>query len=269
MDPILEQKRAAVLAAFNDYATYASAHVTAPAAPPAPPPPAPTPTPAVPGTFPNDQTNLPLLSDQPFDAVSGQGWFLNGEKRPELVDDPSAPISPPRVLQFTYPLGFAGGSAPATVATGLGGRRTLYAGFAFKASAGWQGHNSNVNKLAHVFLADSGGEAYLCFYGEPGGPYHLRTNLQFRGSESRWLLPNRGTGLVTVGAWHVVEWYLEYAARAVVFAIDGSIVGEHRDISFPGAGLAEFQFSPTWGGMGDMKQHVDTLRIDHARIRGV
>ncbi len=270
MDPNLEQRIAAAttaaaasVTATQELAAYARGII--PATPPAPVPPAPPATPL----WPNAPASLATFSDMPFTSADDKrGWeLLDGNA--DLIDDASAPLSGPKVLRFIYPNGMGGGSAPGKVAHGLSGRRALYAGFLFKTNATWQGHNSNVNKLAHIFAQSGGGEMYLCFYGSPGGAYQLRVATQFTNGEQRWLDPNTSNpAAVRMGEWNLIEWLVDYASGTLKFGIGGKIVGNHSAVRFPSSGLDEFQFSPTWGGVGDQKRQTDTLVIDHALLKG-
>jgi hypothetical protein len=50
--------------------------------------------------------------------------------------------------------------------------------------------------------------------------------------------------------------------------LDGILIGNYSNASFPGKALSEFQFSPTWGGTGDTKTQQDYYWFDHAYISG-
>lgn len=225
------------------------------------------------GLFPNAPTSFAAISDQPFDLLGSLGWFLSSGVS-TIGLDATAPASPSSVAQFVYPAGMAGGSAPATIAHGLSSARQMYAGFWFKTNANWQGHNSNVNKLAFIYTGGSGGDAAIMFYGPPGGPYELRTALEFRGADTRfWLPPNVASVPVSMGAWHRVEWLIDYGTSGVAngtikYWLDGTLVGSYGNVLFPSDALSEFQLSPTWGGMGDVKQQTDVLVVDHVLLKG-
>jgi beta-glucanase (GH16 family) len=54
---------------------------------------------------------------------------------------------------------------------------------------------------------------------------------------------------------------------AVRWWLDGAPLGSYTDLRFPDdAGLAEYQMSPTWGGVGDTKRQTDAYRFDHTYI---
>lgn len=231
----------------------------------------------VPSPWPHAPPALPILSDEAFDLLTPSSWVLTlpATGLVSNVLDTTAPESAPAVLQYTYPAGFIGGQAPGTEHHGLGGARQVYAGMWWRTNAEWQGHNSNVNKLAFLYLDRSGGDLPLVFYGLPGGPYELRVALQLRNADPRfWLVPNVAHVPVTMGTWHRTEWQVEYNTTTsppngiVRWWLDGTLVGEYTDVLFPADPLVEFQISPTWGGIGDVKTSTDVMLIDHLYLAG-
>jgi uncharacterized protein YjdB len=225
----------------------------------------------------NAPSSYPAISDQPFDLLNSLSWATswNTAGNMAIAVDATAPQSPSNVLQFTYPAGMAGGSAPAMEYRDFPLAKHLYGGFWWKANANWQGHNSNVNKLAFVYLATGAGDVALEFYGPPGGPYDLRAALELINADTRFfLVPNVTNVPVTVGSWHKIEWQLEYntttspANGIVRWWMDGTLIGQYTDILFPTTGMEEFQLSPTWGGVGDVKTQTDHFWYDHVYLAG-
>jgi len=223
------------------------------------------------GSWPNLPATYSTLTDQAFDPAILSGWDLiwNPVGNGTIASNATAPFSGTSVFQVKYPAGFTGGSAPATQVFGLGGARNVFVGTWWKASAEWQGHASAVNKIQFLFPV-AGGDLYMTAYGAPGGPYELRVNLQFTSGDTRsWLRPNVGPGNVSLGDWHRIEWLVETnsAGTGVIkWWMDGVLVGDYRDVTFPSGGLAEYKLSPTWGGMGDTKQQTDYFWFGHVRI---
>jgi uncharacterized protein YjdB len=234
----------------------------------------PPPPPPSGGSWPNMPSTYSLLTDQGFDPLSLSNWYLiwNDAGNGTITDNSTAPYSGPSVFQVRYPAGFAAGSAPATQVYVLGGKRNVYVGMWWKANANWQGHESNVNKLQFLFPSNGGGDMYMVAYGPPGGPYELRTCLQFTSGDTRaWLRPNTSSGVVTMGGWHQIEWQVEYntpgSANGVVrWWLDGQLVGDYRDVTFPSTGFEEYKLSPTWGGVGGTKTQTDYFWFDHVTI---
>lgn len=225
-----------------------------------------------PPLWPHEPEGTRLVSDQPWGSVPSQGWqAIWGPSR--VRPDPSAPGSPPDVLEITYPAGFEGGSAPGTVVKRLPGLTEVYVGLWWRAPAGWQGHNSNVNKIQFLFPAEDG-DITLVMYGPPEGPFELRVLPQFRGLPSEWLLPSADPTAVTLGEWHRIEWLVVMSSREGAadgicrWWLDGRLQGDYTQLRFPTTTFTEYKLSPTWGGVGDRKQREESFRFDHTRISG-
>jgi len=224
------------------------------------------------GPWPHEPAGFQVISDQPWDALTSLGWIMEFGAGTIGVDL-NAPLSPPNVLQVTYPVGFGGGDAPVTMTHDLGGVRQLYAGMWWKPSNPWQGHPSNVNKIAFAFPS-SGGDIYLAMYGPPGGPFELRVLPQFPGLPINWLVPNVNHTLVQLGTWHRIEWLMSYStttnpANGIVrWWLDGQLLGDYFDQPFPSGALGAFKLSPTWGGIGSTKTELDMFWYDHVHVSG-
>lgn len=220
--------------------------------------------------WPDEPAGFREVSDQPWNAVRVDGWTPMWGPTP-LGNDPTAPESPPSVLDITYPVGFPGGSAPGTVAHPLPRAREVFVGLWWKPSDPWQGHESNVNKIAFLFPR-AGGDITLVMYGSPGGPYELRVIPQFQGIDSDWLRPNLDAGIVTLGRWHRVEWLVTWSSApgvadgTVRWWLDGRLVGAYDRVPFPDGAFGEFKLSPTWGGIGDAKRQEDHFWFDQVRL---
>jgi hypothetical protein len=227
---------------------------------------------ARPPLWPHEPAGSRLISDQPWGSVPSHGWeAIWGPSR--VRPDPSAPGSPPGVLEITYPAGFEGGSAPGTVVKRLPALREVYVGLWWQAPAGWQGHSSNVNKIQFLFPRE-GGDITLVMYGPPEGPFSLRVLPQFQDFPSDWLLPTTDPVDVTLGGWHRIEWLVVMSSRAGAadgiarWWLDGRLQGDYTQLRFPAAHLTEYKLSPTWGGVGDRKHRPESFLFDHTRISG-
>lgn len=199
-------------------------------------------------------------------------WKRRASSHDRIVEDTSAPFSPPGVLEYLYPAGFAGGTAPATHYVGLGDAREVFIGIQWRASGNWHGHTSGVNKIHFLYLA-GGGDIAMVMYGRPGGPYELRVLPQWSEHTRSWLTANVAQRPVLPGPWHRIEWHVKYESRSgagdgiVRWWLDGTLSGSYTDVHFPpDAGFVEYQMSPTWGGVGDVKRHADFYRFDHTYI---
>jgi len=246
-----------------------TATLTVTAVPPPPPP-----------GWPHEPSGLGVLSDYGFGTPipvtqadvavpDGSGWssIYNGNGYGSIVTDPAAPMSGGPVFQLKYPVGFAGGTSPASLYRNLPNTNQLYAGFWWKPSNPWQGHASNVNKIAFVFPGSSG-DIYIAMYGQAGGPYELRVLPEFPGLPISWYVPNVTQLAVTLGQWHRIEWFMDKSAGILRWWLDGQLIGDYANVPFPSSAFNIFEISSTWGGMGDTKTETDYYWFDHVRVSG-
>src|SRR5438094_470035 len=211
-----------------------------------------------------------VIGDQPFNTLTtSDGWSIvdNTNGWGSIVSDGTAPFSPTGVLQYLYPVGFTGGTGPAAEWHGLPGLSQVFVGLWWKVSNPWQGHASNVNKIAFLFPG-SGGDMYIAMDGTPGGPYELKVIPQFPGLPSNWLEPNVAHVPVQLGTWHPIEWLINYNGGSVQWWLDGQLIGSYTGVPFPSGTMTEFKMSSTWGGIGDSKSETDYYCFAHAHVSG-
>ena len=228
------------------------------------------PQPAPSGTWPHEPSGASVIGDQGFNSLTtGDGWTIadNTSGLGSVVSDGTAPFSPTGVLQYLYPVGFTGGTGPAAEWHGLPGLSQVFVGLWWKVSNPWQGHASNVNKIAFLFPG-SGGDMYIAMYGTPGGPYELKVIPQFPGLPSNWLEPNVAHVPVQLGTWHRIEWLINYNGGVVQWWLDGQLVGSYTGVPFPSGAMTEFKMSSTWGGIGGSKSEDDYYWFDHVHVSG-
>src|SRR5213080_542312 len=228
------------------------------------------PQPAPSGTWPHEPSGASVIGDQGFNSLTtGDGWTIADNTRGlgSVVSDGTAPFSPTGVLQYLYPVGFTGGTGPAAEWHGLPGLSQVFVGMWWKVSNPWQGHASNVNKIAFLFPG-SGGDMYIAMYGTPGGPYELKVIPQFPGLPSNWLEPNVAHVPVQLGTWHRIEWLINYNGGVVQWWLDGQLVGSYTGVPFPSGAMTEFKMSSTWGGIGGSKSEDDYYWFDHVHVSG-
>ena len=228
------------------------------------------------GAWPNEPAGYPTVADDPFNALTGNGWNIvdNALGLVTITTDASAPLSPPSVIQYFYPIGFLGGIGPGAVFYRLGGLRQVYVGLWWKPSNPWQGHVSNSNKIQYL-RTDNSGNMAMVMYGPPGGPFEVRVYPEFTTSPGVWLVPNRGNGQVTLGQWHRIEWLVVYNTSTtppngvVRWWMDGRLVGDYANQSFPSELLKEYKLSAVWGGAEAItKTENDYYWYDHVHISG-
>jgi hypothetical protein len=225
------------------------------------------------GDWPNEPPGLSTLTDQPWTVLTGAGWRRRESTDDRVVSDATAPRGAAAVLEYVYPVGFAGGSAPATHYFGLDHRKELFVGLVWKVSSPWQGHASGVNKVQFLYAGSS--DVAMVMYGPANGPYELRVMPQWPEHDGTWLTANVTHTPLTLGQWHKAEWYLKYESRAgagdgvIRWWLDGALAGDYPAMRYPqDAGFVEYQISPTWGGVGDEKREADYYRFNRSYISG-
>ena len=231
--------------------------------------------------WPNVPAGIATLSDEPFNALTENGWITLQRDTTHgsgatLAEDERAPLSPPSVLQFTYAKGFQAGRTPAVTFYDVPvAVREFYFGFWWKPSDPWQNNvESGVNKLAFVLTQQTAadGEMAMIMFGTDSGPYTTQVVTEFPG-DTRRLAPNLLPTFVTLGVWHRVEWYARFSSTdsthdgALRWWLDGVPQGQYADLLMPeDPGFKEFQIAPTWGGVVGTKNERDFFCYDHAHI---
>ncbi|HMJ59291.1 MAG TPA: hypothetical protein VK467_09145, partial [Gemmatimonadales bacterium] len=164
-------------------------------------------------------------------------------------------------------------------------RREMYFGYRWRASLPWQGHPSGVNEISFVLAQDN--ILVLQMNGPPEGPFHLIVTTEFTTSNghlanswgddpgARQLGGNvkGGNYVVTEGRWYDIEGYFRMSTTStsrdgiVRWWVNGTLVGDYTSVNFDAANpFTEFQFSPTWGGIGGSKTEEDYFWYDHVRL---
>jgi len=221
--------------------------------------------------WPNEPAGLSTLTDRPWTALTGDGWKRRESANDRVVNDATAPRAPATVLEYVYPEGFAGGTGPATQYFALDHSKELFVGLLWKVSSPWQGHESGINKIQFVYAESA--DVAMVMHGSAGGPYELRVMPQWREHDGSWLTPNVTHTPPLLGQWHRLEWYLKYETSAgagdgvIRWWLDGALVGDYTKMRYPhDAGFVEYQISPTWGGVGDVKGETDYYRFNRSYI---
>jgi hypothetical protein len=249
-------------------------------------------------SWPNEPAGMKVLTDWGFDQAppaSGDvpipgspGWSVVYGLPPDpahgfvrLASDPTAPFSPPNVYEVVYPEGMVEGLAPTTVyyPRSVGGirgslrrllpadrqvlgTREVYVGFWWKPSSPFD-LGPNGNKIAFLFNGGgaTGGQQFLILL--PDGRLHVLPEYP---GDYRWRHPNINATIVTLGAWHRVEWYANVGTGTLQWWLDGTLQGSHTDVT-NAHDFDVFKLSPTWGGnTGARKRETDRYWFDHLRL---
>lgn len=234
--------------------------------------------------YPHEGPGFTRISERGFDAVAEEGWVdASLTELLSIVEDSTAPRSPPRVGRASFPRDSLGGSElgmKTFIDFSPVGYRRLYISFWFKLSENWQGHDSHVNKILYVTADESlGNPVYLAAMGRDSGPLHPEVRLQgIPIVEARNLPPNVDpTVRIQRAAWHRWELLLvmntgDDADGEAHWWFDGRKVGEYRDVTFVDAtqrpSWDAVKWSPVWGGIGDSIENDMFQWIDHLYVSG-
>jgi len=223
--------------------------------------------------WPNEPVGFTTISDQPWDLLTLQKWFVEFGTA-TIGIDPGAPFSRPAFSPSPTRQGLSrvctghahGGLRPDKESV----HRTLVEGEQSVARPNQQREQDCVHlpgkpgRHVHGVLRDA------------GGPYELRTITQFPGIDGPWLTPNVKNVPVTLGVWHRLEWLVVYNTTNSPpngisrWWMDGQLIGDWRNVLFPSdAGMSVFKLSPTWGGVGGpAKAELDFYWYDHTKLSG-
>jgi hypothetical protein len=231
--------------------------------------------------WPNEPGGFAVLTDYAFNDAIGSGggvqlsggWAITNPNGyvTELTNRTDAPLSPPNVGQWAYPVGYSAGDAPGTMYFSHAAVKEVYAGFWWEPSNPWQGHASGANDIAFWKTA-SGGIFVMRMSGSGAGPFQTEFSLE-SGVSTNYAENAGASSPLALGQWHRVEFYVKYATTStsgdgiVQWWLDGVLLGSYAAIQTPNdAGFVQFEFSPIWGGVGGAKAEQDYYWYDHVHL---
>jgi hypothetical protein len=229
-------------------------------------------------------------------STGGNVWNQSaGTGAAAVISDTTAPLSPPNVVELTYPAGLPSGTEPWTLYFNprpVG--REFYTAFWWKANAGWQGDPSGINKI--IFWQDaapSSANLIVMMNNQRQPNYFLTVTLEFNQASNGQLVNAAGAGtvwhvfgnvrggnyVITPGNWYRIELYFKGSTTPT--SHDGVLrwwasrpgdqmptpVGDYTNVNFDAPNFIQFSFAPTWGGnSGVIKTRNDYYRIDHVHL---
>lgn len=256
--------------------------------------------------WPGEPAGFNTLTDWPYNAIvtredgkvstGANVWNQSpGTGAVAVIADSMAPLSPPNVVELTYPVGLPSGSAPWTLyfnSRPMG--REYYSAFWWKANAEWQGDPSGINKI--IFWQDgapSSANLIVMMNNQRQRDYLLTVTLEFNQASNGQLANSAGAGtvwhvfgnvrggnyVITPGNWYRIELY--FKGSTTPSSQDGVLrwwvtkagatlptaVGDYTNVNFDAPNFIQFSFAPTWGGnSGVAKARNDYYRIDHVHV---
>jgi len=242
-----------------------------PAGQPAQPPADSASVPVTPASWPNEPAGLGTITNNSLDTLDAAGWRTSWNDKHWVTAAHDAQRG--KVIRWDYPAGFTGGRGPGMEYYEHAPAKEVYAGFWWKPSDPWQTHpGSHVNKIAFWYTTSTGRSMDLQMYGSP--PYQLHVVSELTSGGIR-MPPNVTPSTVTLGVWHRIEWHLKYASSSggsdglVEWWMDGVLQGRYTNVQTPSdAGYAQYQISPTWGGVDGVKSENDYFLYDEIHLSG-
>lgn len=225
------------------------------------------------GYFSCEPAGMRLVTDYGFDALNSGGWsYMTWDASARIAQDAGAP-GDANVLEFVFPEGFVGGGAPARVAAPeLGAAvQELFWGFTWKASSGWTGHSSGVNKIGYGW--QNGSSTFgLTWYWHGGGAGASPSISLFDAGITYFHFNTERAAPIEAGRWYKVEVYYRPSSASgrsdgiVRIWVDGVLMANHVGVVTTAGTLSDVYFEPAWGGVGDTKPRQETFRIGQSRI---
>lgn len=236
--------------------------------------------------WPNEPPGSTTLLDCTFDTLDCDGQLLNVYKSGDIVEDDSAPGSPPRVgrASLFYP-NTQGGIV--LVYFKRAPLREMYAGFWFKVNKEWQQNSVGSNKVFFLRTendrqggSQTNGTWLIQGYSDPmqlvwSHNTGSQDNSHACASDLGLICyPNVGSGKIFFGRWHRIEAYVRASDcptcrnGIVRWWVDGQLAGNYTNLNYGTKVVNEWVWAQTWDGHGnalgrttDVHQYIDQLHV--------
>lgn len=204
-----------------------------------------------------------------------------------ILNDATAPHSPPNCLRVTYAAGSGSGTAPGSAGTDWSGQglniHTLYICYAARWSANWQMEDSGFTKQMYAWIGGAG-RFFMAGNGAPWPditspitPYSmLQACVVFPSGNGNWAPNLVPSTRIVRGQFQTIEYVLKSntagtADGSVDMYVDGVHCTSVTGIQWTaGAAVWElFQWEPVWGGTGPtLVQAEQYLDCDYIYLSG-
>jgi hypothetical protein len=225
--------------------------------------------------WPNEPAGFTTRSDQPWDALTGNGWnYLRrtSSKDATIAVDNSAPFSPSNALRMVFTTDMSPDSEPSVHWIGLSRPREVYSGWWMKVSPNWSCSPAGCGKITFLFPdgANGAGVTYSNLANAGNGAHYVNITTTWPSTGYRFWEPNVTRTIVSKNEWFRVEWYVKWASAPgatdgiIRWWVNGVLNGDYRTLPFPGiAGFLEFQHAPTLQNPPPSEQY---MYIDHTHV---
>jgi hypothetical protein len=246
-----------------------------------------------------EPAGLVTFNDEPWDVLTGSpgslrirlqsllgrspektAWsFLRrtSSKDDDIVQDSTAPHSPPNVLRIIFTPDMARDAEPSVHWIALPGLREVHTTWWMKLSPNWHPSPAGAGKITFLWTTPNGaGQVYTNLYHQGGNevtgwvqgpPYRIGANTEWAPYGQKIWLPNVATTFINPGEWHRVEFYYRWGGSdgIIQWWVDGVLNGDYRAVTYPlaGQGFSQFEFAPTLQIPPPAEQY---MYIDHTHI---
>jgi hypothetical protein len=224
------------------------------------------------------------LATSASDTAGLDGWDAFEEvqwSHIAIVNDATAPHSPPSVLEASYAAGTAGGTSAATpgrLTRAIPPATNVYVSVWVQLSANWYAHSTGTNKILFVwingqprfFLSAEGSNAAAML---PTGRLQGTPDDMERGREA--LRPNVRSDRVVPGRWQRWELVLKSNTPGLRDGefhlwVDGLEIARYTDVAYLASKDTQpwmsIDVEPIWGGGGDRLPAAQNMRFDHIYV---
>ena len=219
------------------------------------------------------RSELPLLSEQPWDDLVGLGWnYLRRASTlgADVVNDSSAPFSPPHALRIAFTPDMPRDATPSVHWMSLPQVREVYTEWWMKLSPNWTTSTVGASKMSFLWPREGEGQIYS-HIGGMGLPHRININTEWAPYGQRFWEPNLTTTPIVYDRWYHIEWYLKWASApgradgVIQWWVNSVPNGDYRTVQFPSCCLIQFEFAPT---RQFPPTDVQFMLIDDASVRG-
>jgi len=223
------------------------------------------------------RTRLQSLLGRSTEKTAWSFLRRTSSKDDDIVQDSTAPHSPPNVLRIIFTPDMARDAEPSVHWIALPGVREVYTTWWMKLSPNWHPSPAGAGKITFLWTTPNGaGQVYTNLYHQGGNevagwiqgpPYRIGANTEWAPYGQKIWLPNVATTLINPGEWHRIEFHYRWGGSdgIIQWWVDGVLNGDYRTVTYPlaGQGFSQFEFAPTLQMPPPAEQY---MYIDHTHI---
>lgn len=220
-------------------------------------------------------SDLSAFNEQSWRQLHNNGWqYLRrgSSKDPDIVEDPSAPVSPPHVLRVIFTPDMGRDREPSVHWIALPNVREVHAGWWIRLSANWSPSPAGGGKMTFLHAAPNGqGQVYMSFHGS-SAPHWVIANTEWAPYGQRIWEPNVTKTPILYDRWYRIEWHMKWPSTTaggqegtLRWWVNEVLNGEYANVIYPGAGIGfhQFEFAPTLQNPPAAEQY---MYIDHTKV---